>query len=104
MLTIEGIRQYGGNTGYNDDPESVYRYDSDVANHLRVQAGDICFIRTRTAVLGFAEIEGIHEGEGQKDRLRCPHCNATNIKRRLTKLPPWGCKTATSLMSQSMSL
>ena len=21
-----------------------------------------------------------------------PHCNATNIKRRLTKTPPWGCK------------
>ncbi len=92
LLTIDGVRQYGGNTGYIDDPEAVYRYDSDVANHLRVQVGDVVFVRSRSEVLGIAEIEGILEGTGQKDRLRCPHCNATNIKRRLTKTPPWGCK------------
>jgi hypothetical protein len=34
LLTIDGVRQYGGNTGYNDDPEAVYRNDSDVANHI----------------------------------------------------------------------
>lgn len=92
LLTISGVRQYGGNTGYDDDPEAVYRYDSDVANHKQVGAGDIVFIRSRLEVLGIAEIENILEGTGQKDRLRCPHCQATNIKRRLTKSPPWGCK------------
>lgn len=92
LLTISGARQYGGNTGYDDDPEAVYRYDSDVANHRQVEAGDIVFIRSRSEVLGVAEIERILEGTGQKDRLRCPHCRATNIKRRLTKSPPWGCK------------
>ena len=30
FLTIEGVRQYGGNAGYNDDPASAYRYDSSV--------------------------------------------------------------------------
>lgn len=92
LLTIAGVRQYGGNAGYDDAPESVYRYDSDVANHLQVQVGDVVFIRSRTEVLGIAEIESIAKGTGQKDRLRCPQCNATNIKRRLTKTPPWGCK------------
>jgi putative restriction endonuclease len=92
LLTISGNRQYGGNTGYNDDPEAVYRYDSDVANHRQVMVGDIVFIRSRTDVLGIAEIESIAESTGQKDRLRCPRCRATNIKRRLTKSPPWGCK------------
>lgn len=94
LLTIDGVRQYGGNTGYIDDPGAVYRYDSDVANHLRVQVGDVVFVRSRSEVLGIAEIESILEGIGQKDRLRCPHCNATNIKRRLTKTPPWGCKNS----------
>ncbi len=71
LLTISGVRQYGGNTGYDDDPEAVYRYDSDVANHRQVGAGDIVFIRSRSEVLGIAEIESILEGTGQKDRLRC---------------------------------
>lgn len=92
LLTISGVRQYGGNTGYDDDPEAVYRYDSNVANHRQVEPGDIVFIRSRSDVLGIAEIERILVGTGQKDRLRCPHCQATNIKRRLTKSPPWGCK------------
>ncbi|MBB6488920.1 HNH endonuclease [Rhizobium lusitanum] len=92
LLTIDGDRQYGGNTGYRDDPGAVYRYDSDVANHLRVQIGDIIFVRSRSEVLGIAEIESISEGAGPKDRLRCPECNATNIKRRITRMPPWACK------------
>ncbi|WP_375790737.1 HNH endonuclease [Bradyrhizobium sp. vgs-9] len=93
FLTIDGARQYGGNTGYDDDPEAVYRYDSDVANHLQVQVGDVVFVRSRSNVLGVAEIESVHVGEGQKDRLRCPHCRATNIKQRQTKTPPWACKS-----------
>jgi hypothetical protein len=93
LLTIDGIRQYGGNTGYDDDPEAVYRYDSDVANHLRIQVGDVVFVRSRLKVLGVAEIESVLVGEGQKDRLRCPHCKATNIKQRLTKVPRWACKS-----------
>jgi putative restriction endonuclease len=93
LLTIDGIRQYGGNTGYDDDPEAVYRYDSDVANYLRIQVGDVVFVRSRSKVLGVAEIESVLVGAGQKDRLRCPHCKATNIKQRLTKTPRWACKS-----------
>ncbi|WP_249153023.1 HNH endonuclease [Bradyrhizobium sp. AUGA SZCCT0240] len=93
FLTIDGARQYGGNTGYNDDPEAVYRYDSDVANHLQVQVGDVVFVRSRSKVLGVGEIESVVVGAGQKDRLRCPHCKVTNIKQRLTRSPRWACKS-----------
>lgn len=92
FLTIDGIRQYGGNTGYDDNPSSVYRYDSDVANHLRVKSGDVALVRSRNAVLGVALISQIKEGVGQKSRLRCPECGATNIKQRVTLQPAWGCR------------
>lgn len=92
FLVVEGTRQYGGNDGYNDSPTETYRYDSDVANHLQVAEGDLAIIRTRNHVKGVAIIEQIIPGEGQKERLRCPICTATNIKRRAKLLPAWRCK------------
>jgi putative restriction endonuclease len=96
FLTIEGIRQYGGNAGYLDDPAKIYRYDSDVANHRQMQKHDIVLLRSRTEVLGIGKIEKIVQGEGSKERLRCPVCQATNIKERLTKRPRWACKNGHS--------
>lgn len=92
FLTIEGVRQYGGNAGYDDDPASVYRYDNSVANHLQVQPGDIVIIRSRSAAIGLAEIETVEKENGEKERLHCPMCGAGNIKQRVTMLPPWKCK------------
>jgi hypothetical protein len=93
FLIVEGTRQYGGNDGYNDSPAETYRYDSDVANHLKVAEGDVAIIRTRDHVKGVAVIEQIVPGEGKKERLRCPICSATNIKRRATLQPEWRCKS-----------
>jgi putative restriction endonuclease len=92
FLTIEGARQYGGNAGYLDDPANVYRYDSDVANHLQIRSDDVIILRSKTSVLGIAKIERIVEGEGNKERLRCPVCQATNIKERVAREPRWKCK------------
>ena len=92
FLTVEGARQYGGNVGYLDDSAKIYRYDSDVANHRQIQKNDIVILRSKTRVLGVAKVEEIVEGEASKERLRCPGCQATNIKERVTKLPRWGCK------------
>lgn len=92
FLTVEGIRQYGGNVGYLDDPAKVYRYDSDVANHLRINTGDIVVLRSKVLVIGIARIAGIVEGTGDKERLRCPECKITNIKERVEKEPHWKCK------------
>jgi hypothetical protein len=93
FLTVEGIRQYGGNVGYLDDPAKVYRYDSDVANHLRIRKGDVVVLRSKTLVIGIARIEEIVEGEGDKERLRCPDCQMTNIKERVEMEPRWKCKS-----------
>lgn len=37
-------RQYGENQGYNDVLAILYRYDSNVANHKRIDAGDLLII------------------------------------------------------------
>jgi hypothetical protein len=92
FLTIEGTRQYGGNDGYTDDPAELYRYDSDVANHQQVKAGDVAVVRSLNDVLGIAVIEKITEGAGVKERLRCPECSTVNIKRRATIEPPFRCR------------
>jgi len=93
FLSVPDDRQYGGNRGYLDDPAGLYRYDSFVANCLRVRAGDLIFIRNRHAVAGMARIQSISEASGTKDRFRCPVCNSSNIKERVTKLPKWRCGT-----------
>lgn len=93
LLTIEGVRQYGGNAGYLDDPAKVYRYDSDVANHLQIKKDDVIILRSKNHVIGVAKIARVLEGEGSKERLRCPDCHATNIKERVEKEPRWKCKS-----------
>jgi hypothetical protein len=92
FLAIEGDRQYGGNTGYDDSPKLHYLYDEDVGNHLQVNAGDLVAIRSKNGVIGLSVIDDIIEGIGQKNRLRCPTCNETNIKKRVTLSPAWRCK------------
>lgn len=91
FLAIEGTRQYGGNTGYDDDPSAVYRYDSDVANHRNVKPADVAIVRSSSAVLGIATIEAVVEGTGPKARQRCPVCSSVSIKARTTQLPRWRC-------------
>lgn len=93
LLAIEGVRQYGGNTGYDDDPSAIYRYDSDVANHCNVRSGDIVIVRSRNSVLGIATIEEVIAGIGHKARQRCPSCSSVNIKKRITRLPRWRCSS-----------
>lgn len=91
FLAIEGKRQYGGNTGYDDDPSAIYRYDSDVANHRNVKSADVAIVRSSLAVLGIATIETVVEGTGQKARQRCPVCGSVSIKARTNQLPRWRC-------------
>ena len=92
FLTIDGIRQYGGNVGYLDDPSAVYRYDSNVQHWRQVSEGDVIVLRSRNAILGVAKIERIVSGEGEKERLRCPVCGTIQIKERVTMQPRWACR------------
>lgn len=91
---MEGERQYGG----SDGPLTLYRYDNDLANYLQVRPGDLVVVRTKSTVLGMANVEEIITGTAAEQRLRCPICGNTNIKRRKTMSPPWRCKTNHSFL------
>lgn len=92
FLTVGGERQYGGNTGYEDDPSQVYRYDNFVGNHKRVSTGDIVVIRSSDEVYGMARITGIEAGQGIKERQLCPTCGTSVIKVRKIIQPRWVCE------------
>lgn len=92
FLAIDGARQYGGNAGYEDNPSTIYRYDSDVPNHLNVRPGDVAIIRSRAAVLGIATVENVIEATGPKSRQRCPECGTATIKSRASRTPLWRCR------------
>jgi hypothetical protein len=82
VLSFGEERQHGGNIGYRDDPERVYRYDSFVPNHKRVSPRDLLVIAGRTGLIGFARIERIEKQRGYKKFLRCPECHTSAIKKR----------------------
>lgn len=85
------LRQYGGNTGYDDQLASTYRYDADVANHKQLAIGDLVLIRDSKRLIGIAQIETISSFPVQKIRQRCPTCGQVNVKLRKTKPLPWRC-------------
>lgn len=91
FLTLGDDRQYGGNSGYEDDLTVVYKYDSKVPNHKKVQVGDFVVLRAKKAVLGTAVVNRIEETLGPKQFNRCPECNTTSIRHRPSKSPAWRC-------------
>ena len=84
-------RQYGGNAGYNDDLERIYRYDSSVPNHKQLAQGDLIFVRDAARVIGMARIERVSVFSAKKIRRRCPVCGQVGIKFRKSKSIPWRC-------------
>jgi hypothetical protein len=82
LLAVTGRRQYAGNTGYADDPASVYRYDSTVGNSRHISIGDLAIVRGRAGLIGMGLISRIHARQDEKQRFRCPICNTTAIKQR----------------------
>ena len=87
LLTVGDDRQYGGNTGYDDQASEIYRYDSKVPNYRRIRPGDIILLRDQKYAFGVAVIEEITTEEGQKEHQRCPSCRTTKIKERKTMTP-----------------
>lgn len=92
LTALGDNRQYGGNTGYRDDPRRTYRYDSNVPNCRQLAEGDLVFIRDHKSVTGVAIIEKVTSRAAQKIRQRCPECRASYIEERRRKLPRWRCK------------
>jgi ribosomal protein L37AE/L43A len=69
-----------------------YSWDSTVPNHARPEAGDLCVVRDSGGALGFSRIERLERTEGvTKSRLRCPRCDRTAIKSRVTVRPRYRC-------------
>jgi hypothetical protein len=88
VLCYGDERAYAGNVGYSDDPDRLYRYDSDVPNHKQLARGDVLFLLDRERLLGLAKVERVEQRRGEKSRQRCPQCRTSAIKarRRLTPL------------------
>lgn len=91
VLTFGDDRSHAGNLGYEDNPNAVYRYDSDVQNHMRVKVGDIFLIRERHALLGVASIGEIRAKDQTKTRQRCPVCGTAKLAERTTSRPRFRC-------------
>lgn len=56
VVSISGKRQYAGNSGYLDEVQKTYPYDSNVGNHKRISIGDLIVIRDRRFFLGISII------------------------------------------------
>jgi putative restriction endonuclease len=82
LLTFGDRRSWAGNSGYDDDPTRLYRYDSFVPNHRQIKEGDIALVRSKTTLLGVAQIVRIRQSPGTKERHRCPICQSSNFTRR----------------------
>ena len=91
VLTFGDDRSYAGNLGYQDDLRTLYRYDSDVQNHMRVSRGDVCVIRNRHQLLGVAVVGEIESRQTTKVRQRCPVCGTTTLAERSTVAPRFRC-------------
>jgi hypothetical protein len=92
VLSLGSEREYAGNVGYDDELETVYRYDSFVPNHLRLSKGDLLILCDRKAVLGIAKISRIRADEGFKELSRCSVCGIATIKVRKNKRPQYRCR------------
>lgn len=92
LLAAGDERQFGGNSGYDDQPDLYYTWDSTVANHSTIGVGDIIAIWDKRALLGVSVVESIDQSLKPKIRLRCPGCGRTNIQVRSSKSPIYKCQ------------
>jgi len=85
---------WGSHSGYDDEPNEYYTYDSQVGNHKNVQVGDLVFVKGAEFLIGFAQIESIFSEPGKKELRRCPKCG-DSPESRVVKTPKWRCKSKT---------
>lgn len=84
-------RIYGGNDGYDDEPDSYYSWDSTVHNHAALMQGDRIVLWDKHLLLGASVIEEVESAPSTKVSNRCPACDRTNVRERLQKTPRWRC-------------
>lgn len=87
-------RQHGGNTGYDDQADVYYSWDSTVNNYGNIHVGDTVAIWDKQCLLGVSVVEEIDITTAEKLLLRCPNpvCGRSGIKQRKTKSPRFRCQ------------
>lgn len=94
VMAVGNDRQHGGNSGYDDQVDVYYSWDSTVPNHRRVSAGDVVALWDKKRMLGVSVIEDVVSEPGRKKLLfRCPVCGRASFKARSRKTPRYLCNT-----------
>ncbi len=91
LMAAGSDRGHGGNSGYDDQVDAYYSWDSKVANHTRIRVGDPIALWDKTRLLGVSVVEEIESRPGTKELLRCPACGTTRISSRVTVTPRYRC-------------
>lgn len=84
-------RGYGGNSGYDDQFDAYYSWDSNVPNHRSIQVGDPVALWDKERLLGVSVVEAIDSERGSKLLNRCPDCRAPQITARKQVSPRFRC-------------
>jgi hypothetical protein len=91
LMTVGDDRQHGGNSGYDDDPDVYYTWDSTVPYHANIARGDAIALWDKNRLLGISVVEEIEQTVKEKLLFKCPHCGKAGIKERKNKSPRFKC-------------
>lgn len=91
LLAVGEDRAFGSNDGYDDEPETHYRWDDTVPNHTRIREGDAVVLWDKKASIGASVIDSIQTEKKTKPVYRCPNCGRAHIKARKEKAPRYRC-------------
>jgi hypothetical protein len=84
-------RGHAGNSGYDDQYDAYYSWDSNVPNSRKLQVGDPVALWDKRRLLGVSVIEQIETSRGTKLLNRCPSCHTTRISERKRTEPRYRC-------------
>lgn len=87
MRAVSGDRAFGSNDGYDDEPETHYRWDDTVPNHGRINVGDTVVLWDKKAIIEASVIERVDITESSTRVYRSLNC----CKERKTKQPRYRC-------------
>lgn len=91
LLAVGDDRAFGSNDGYDDEPETHYRWDDTVPNHAQIKEGDAVVLWDKKASIGASVIDSIQTVRTTKPVYSCPKCGRAHIKARKTMQPRYRC-------------
>lgn len=91
LMAAGDNRGHGGNSGYDDQFDAYYSWDSKVPNHKSIRVGDPVALWDKERLLGISVIEEIETSPGRKVLHRCVVCKTTRITERKKAEPRFRC-------------